>query len=863
VSPPTSRWARSARAALANRISLADLLYLYRARLRTRTLVVQELFAVLGIASGVALLFASQVASTSLTRSVRALTTQIVGNTEQLQLDSRGSGGVSQQLLHTVEMVPGVRSALPVLEQQATVVGSRGRRAVDLIGTDPKLAAAHDPQLRQFSQRQLEHQQAIALPAPLAEAVGANGLEPVKIEIGAKVTPTVVGATLHRHEIGGLIASPVAFAPVAYAQTLSGVGPRLTRIFVSAQPARLPGVRAALDRLAPGAGVVVEPADFDATLFQVAAAPESQSESIFSAISALVGFMFAITAILVTIPARRRLIAFVTPHGITWEATLQILLFDAAVLTVVACALGLGLGELLSTAVFHATPGYLGEAFPVGDDRVVTLTSVVLAVGGGLVAATLGVLWPIRDALTRSPANLERPTHEPSHRWAVARLTACGCLGAATAAILLLRPQSAVLGCVTLLLTLVCALPSLYDGVVWACNRAQGALHGAAMLLAVSELRSDRTRVRALAIVATAAIAIFASVAIDGAQANVHRGLDSSARALDTSAEVWVLPSPNTNTFATIPFTGVDVGSIARLPGVAAVGVFRGSFFDWGTRRLWVLAPPNTSTRPVPQNQLIGGSATVATREIRSGGWAVISQVLASAHHLHVGQAFVLPSPRPTVLRVAALSTNLGWPPGTVILNSTDYARAWASPAPSAYEIQTRPGASPSRVKGLIERLLGHNTGLGVETAAERQALHYGVATQGLARLTAILLLVLIAGAAAVGVALGSMIWQRRDAFADLGVQGYGPGVLWRWICTECAVIVGAGCLIGAAFGIVGQLLISHALAVVTGFPTSLEVGIPVAPTILALGLLSVVAAISLAAYLVARVAPSTISRTN
>src|SRR6478735_1158612 len=56
---------------------LSSALRLYRVRLRAR--VAQELFAVLGIAIGVSLLFSSQVANTSLNGSVRELTRGVVG----------------------------------------------------------------------------------------------------------------------------------------------------------------------------------------------------------------------------------------------------------------------------------------------------------------------------------------------------------------------------------------------------------------------------------------------------------------------------------------------------------------------------------------------------------------------------------------------------------------------------------------------------------------------------------------------------------------------------------------------------------------------------------------------------------------
>ena len=173
----------------------------------------------------------------------------------------------------------------------------------------------------------------------------------------------------------------------------------------------------------PPQPVNVEPASFDSTLFAVAAAPESQSETLFSAISALVGFMFALNAMLITVPSRRKLIDDLRPQGATRLMTVQILLFDAVVLGVLACILGLALGELLSIAVFHSTPGYLSFAFPVGNERIVTWQSVALSICAGLAAACVGVLWPLRDILAR-PAARRSATTEHRRRWIAARLAA-------------------------------------------------------------------------------------------------------------------------------------------------------------------------------------------------------------------------------------------------------------------------------------------------------------------------------------------------------------------------------------------------------------------------------------------------------
>lgn len=218
-------------------VNLSGIRYIYEARLEARAVLVQEGFAILGIAVGVALLFASQVASTSLTHSVTQLNSQLVGSA-QVQLEARGPEGVREQLLEAVRRVPGVQVALPVFDRQMNVIGPGGERSVNLIGVDPHSVRASGPLLRRFSAKQLAVQQAIALPAPLAREIGRGPLEPVKLQIGADFVETLVGATLEESDIGGLVHSPVAVASIGYAQRLARVPGQISRIFVRFNPAR-------------------------------------------------------------------------------------------------------------------------------------------------------------------------------------------------------------------------------------------------------------------------------------------------------------------------------------------------------------------------------------------------------------------------------------------------------------------------------------------------------------------------------------------------------------------------------------------------------------------------------------------------
>jgi putative ABC transport system permease protein len=839
-------------------MSLPSILYLFRARLRARVVLVQEGFALFGIAVGVALLFASQVASTSLSHSVARLDRQVVGDA-QFQLQSRGPDGFDERLLAPVRRIRGVRSALPVMEQQANVVGPDGQSSVDLIGVAPGFAALKSSLLRRFTGAHLGALEAIAVPAPLAHTIGAVALQSVGIQAGADTTRTVLGAVLQGSEIGGAIDSPIAVAPIHYAQDLAGMRGRVTRILIRCDPARERSVATALARLAKGAGINFEPSNYDSKLFAVAVAPENKSEALFSAISALVAFMFALNAMLITVPSRRRLLKEVRLQGATRPVLIQILLFDALVLGGLACVIGLPLGELLSLAVFHTTPGYLSFAFPVGSDRIITWQSVVLAVGAGLAAALIGVLWPLRGVLAR-PLESESATAGHRRKWTVARLAVGVVCLAFTTVIPALHSQGEVVGNLVLVIALVCLLPLLFDGFVALFARAQRPFSWVASALAVIELKTPPTRVRSLAIAVTASIAVFGAIEFEGIQHNLTTGLDASAQSLDSNAQVWVTPRGEANALATTAFVDSSSHALARLPGVRAVALYRGGFLNWGVRRLWVLAPPRTAPRPVPLGQVTDGNPALATARIRRGGWAVLSQALAAEHRLRVGQAFELPSPRPITLRVAAISTNLSWPSGALILNATDYARAWASSDPSAYEIQTRPGSAAATVRAEVQHALGSSTGLVAETASERERRHDAVAAQGLSRLTQIRLLILIAAVLAVTAAMGSMVWQRRDLIAFMKIDGYRRGVLWRWLLCESAVLLATGCTIGAVVGVYGEVLGTRFLASVTGFPVVFH--LQALPAFFSLALVTCVAVgvTALPGYLVARVPPSAAS---
>ena len=834
---------------------LGTIFYLYRVRLRAR--LVQELLAVAGIAVGVALLFASQVANTSLSGSVSQLTNGLVGNA-RLQIAARSPSGFSERLLSGVERIPGVIAAAPVLQRSVSIVGPNGRTSVTLVGLNPRFLRLNGTVLSHLSRTQVASQQGIALPAPVASHIGAGSLQPVFVQVGDRSTRMQVGVILQASDIGELVDSQVAISPLGRAQEASGMGGSINRILVEPRIGHDSDVRRALRKLAAGRLNVV-PANFEAAVFSQAEGPIVQSTQMFSAISALVGFLFAFNAMLLTVPQRRNLIADLRLDGYTPLEIVEVMLFDVFALGVGGTLLGLALGDLLSHGLLHAQPGYLSLAFPVGSQHVVRWQSVAIAVAGGLIAAVIGVLIPLRRDILSSSAVGRRHVHASRTAQLVALCSGLVFLLLATGILLagITSVGTAILAFVSLTFSLLLVMPTAFGAAVALIDRAQRPILGVAPRIALIELMSSATRPRSLAIAATGAIAVFGSVAIEGAQGNLGAGLSGAASELSGGTDLWVTASGGATTLATTPFANSYYPQLASLPDVARVSIFRGGFLDIGNRRVLVLAPSSTSSQLLPSNQVTSGSVALATARLRTGRWIALSRNLASEWNLGVGDSVVVSSPSPRRYRVAAVTTNLGWSPGTIVMNAGQYAAAWNSDQVSAYQISLKSGTTVSSGASQVRAALRQAPGLVVQSAAQHEQNDLAAQRQGLVRLTQIAALVLIAAALAMAAAMGAMIWQRRGRLAGMKVDGYSPGELWRALLWETAVLLSAGCTIGALFGLYGQLVLSHALVSVTGFPVVFSVGILVAVISFAIVTAIALGMVALPGYLAARVKPA------
>jgi putative ABC transport system permease protein len=808
-------------------IRLAVLGRFYRWRLREHG--AQELLAAAGIAVGVALLFGVLVANTSLTGSAQQLLHGVQGSAS-LQLAARSADGFDARLAERAAALPGVHRAAPLLRGNVALVGPSGtRRSIQLMGVTPALAQFGGEQTSDFGPGGLRLSNGVSLPSGVASALGVRSGEQAVLLAEGHRHEVQVGSVLGANTIGSLSQSPVGMAPLAVVQELLDKPGRVTQLLVQPRAGAEASLTRELRALA-GGRLTVAPADEELRLLDLTAKPNDQSTTLFAAISAMVGLLLALNAMLLTIPERRRFVAELSTQGFDPRQVLVILTFEALLLGSLASLAGLALGDLLSRTLFDHVPAYLSFAFPIGTQRIVTTSAVLLAFGGGLLATIVASLPPALDLRPGRPFDaVFRETGESDAGEGMPPHTVRIVLGVAIAVVIvstlmvLIAPSSTLLAGVALALASICFIPAAFAGAANLLGRISRRIPGSMLPVAVMELRATTTRSVALA--GVGALAVYGSVAVEGAHHDLVRGLDRNFGQYLSTADLWITTGGDDLTTNSFDGRGL-FGRVTTAPGVAGVRAYSGSLLDAYGRRLWIIARGPYDRDPIPASQLRAGDLAVATRRLRTGGWAALSDVFAKAEGLHLGDGFTLPTPSgETHLRVAAITTNLGWPPGGVIMGLRDYQRAWRSVAPSALQVDLLRGVSPLEGKRAVERALGPSSGLRVQTLAERRAQYAALARQGLTSLTQISTLLLIAAALAVAAALGAAVWQRRARLAALKIQGFDEWQLWRSLLLEGAIVLALGCVVGAVLGVYGHALASRYLQLTTGFPAPFSFG--------------------------------------
>lgn len=259
---------------------------------------------------------------------------------------------------------------------------------------------------------------------------------------------------------------------------------------------------------------------------------------------------------------------------------------------------------------------------------------------------------------------------------------------------------------------------------------------------------------------------------------------------------------------------------LAHIHGVARTEPSYGQFSPLGHRALVIFAHPLSNTAAVLGREIRQGDVVSTMNRLHAGRWVTVSTRLASELDLSVGAPFLLPTPTgPVQFRVAATTTNLGWPGGALLMSPSDFRSLWTMHGVSSIDISVSHRAEVSRVQREVLAALGPYSGLEVirsDTWANR---FYAEVGEGLEQLGQITFMLIIAAVLAMVAAVTAMIWQRRKALSGLRLSGVTPRRLRTILLLEASLLLGSGCVLGVLAGFYGQAIVDTYLRDYAGFP--------------------------------------------
>ncbi len=753
----------------------------------------QASLATLGVALGVAVVVAIQLASSNAQRAFELATDTVAGRATHQVVG--GPLGLDQGLYPTLRRAAPEVPAAPVVEAWVSSPALPGR-ALRLLGLDPLaegpfravLAAGTGNVLGPL----LTRPGGAVLPAGLGRALGLTVGQPFQLLAGGRrLDLELVGLLPATDAESAEAFGDVILVDVASAQELLGVT-TLSRIDLVVSPAA--AAAGAVGRLQ-----AVLPAD--ATLATAAARTRTVSDmtrafrlnlTALALLALLCGTFLIYNSTTFSVVQRRTWIGTLRALGVTRREILGLVLGEALATGLLGAVLGLGLGVALARGLLRLVARTLNDLYFAVAVRDVEIVPWVLAAGAflGLAATALAALPPALEATSTPPrAVLARSTLEEKHRRGVPRAAVAGVLLVALGGLALALPGQALgpafLGLLLVVLGAACLAPAGTLGLLALARPLLSRLLGWRGRLAAAGVSGSlsRTAVAISALMIAVSVTSGVGIMIASFRSTVVRWLDATL-----AADLYLVPPGRANEQMRLAdslrerlaaVAGVErVNSVTTTTVTTAYGSTAARIFD-------------LDTAGRGHFELLQGDPAVAWPALDRGEGLLVSEPFAYRHGLAAGSTLAIATPagqRP--FQVAGVYADYGSDQGAVLFTRAGFSRHWPLAGHSAFAVLVAPGASAEAVRERL-RAVAAATGQELEVRSNRalKAASLVIFDRTFTITRVLRLLAGVVAFAGVLAALMALTLEKGRELAVLRAGGLTPGELWWLVTTETGLL--------------------------------------------------------------------------
>lgn len=797
----------------------------------------QALLGLLGVALGVAIVLAVDLANSAARGSFEASAQQLRGAATHRLVNP--AGDVPQDLYRQLFTAPGAPPIAPAIDVRIGIDGYEGR--LRLIGLD--LFA--EGRFRAVLGESVQGQAGLGdwLSRPGATIISAAAADALKLEVGDTLDTRHRGRDyqLHIeaiHPDRSNTGRDLLIVDIATAQALTGMRDGLSHIDLildSAQQAwveaRLPPAVMLVDAKQQAEGIAGMSAAFELNL------------TAMSLLALLVGMFLIFNAMNFSIVQRHNLIGRMRALGVTADQIFWLTIGEALVVAIVGTLLGTVLGIILGhglTGIVASTVDMLYYETGAVDPAVTPFALAKAALIG--IAGTLAAAWiPARYAAATPPlSTLSRSTIEHTVRRHVPWIGIGGTALVLTGSAVALAAPGGVLtgfiGLFALLLGAAMLMPALVTIVGRLLGRVP--LRGIARLI-VRDLNRQLSRLST----ATAALMIALAASI-GVAVMVESMRSSVGLWLDTAltADLYVSSSDYANN---APLAESVDRIAAALPEVASISRYRDRTIDLGARPVGIVGADLAG--PARRGFRLVQQVDDAWRAFDRGA-ILISEPLAYRLQLRAGDSLSLPTQKgPQSFSVAAVFRDFASEHGRLFVDLPTYQLHWQDHRIDTLALFASDGISTARLHDAAVRA---TSALGsLEFIAAREIYDESMRIFNRTFRITEVLRYLSLSVAAIGIlsALMAIQLERRREYSVLRAIGFSRAQLSAIILSQSALLGLIAALAAVPTGLAMAWVLTDAIQL-RAFGWTMQYLVVPGPILVSV-LLGVIAAVAAGAY--------------
>nr|WP_290668030.1 ABC transporter permease [Ardenticatena sp.] len=770
--------------------------YILRALWRRRWL---SVLTVVGIALGVAVVVAVDLANASAARAFTLSTESITGRATHHIVG--GPGGVDERLYTRLRTELGERLIAPVVEGYVRV-DELGETPLRLLGVDPFAEAPFRPYLATSPNLPpdllvpfLRGDPVVVLARDVAVQAGIAPGERLHLRYGTRGMAVQVAGLLEpadaftRRALDGIV-----LADISMAQQVLGMEGRLSRIDLLApdddptSAARLERIRALL----PPDVTLTTAARQAQSVRQLSAAFELNLTAL-SLLALVVGMFLIYNTMTFSVVQRRPVLGTLRALGITREGLFGLIAGEALVLGAIGSVLGVLFGILLARELVRLVTQTINDLYFVVSVRDVAIPPLVLLKGLalGMAATLLATLFPAYEAATPPPAGtMRRSSLERRTRHIAPCLAAVGGLLFVLSWGMLQWPSRAlppafagvfgvVLGFAAFTPTTILLMARLGSPLLGQILGPVGRMAPRTIANALS-----RTGLAIAALMVAVSVSIGVALMVDAFRLTVERWLDSTLR-----ADVYVSAPALAGNRADAPLDPTLGERIATVEGVAVVEAARNVLIDSPDMGPLLLVAvewkrPRDPALFICRNGTLDDVATA----VRAGA-VIVSEPFAYRHGVSCGDTLTLRTRQGEEhVPIVGVFYDYSADQGVVLMDLQTYRIRWNDPWVSSYSIYTSPDADVSTVAdGIRAVLAGENVLVRTNRTLREAALAVFDRTFAITR--ALQLLAVVVAFIGVLSALMALQIERTRELATLRAIGLTPRQLWQLTVLETSLM--------------------------------------------------------------------------